>query len=843
MNEILNEMRSNGFDVQSVTCDTKVHRFKVDKKDHKESGWYCAFQNHVQRTGETFYVAVFGSWRDDKVHKFQSNVSNLSAEDKVAIKRQIDGARKKAEAERKLIQADVSIQALKKWESLSSVGTTEYLTRKGVTSLHGARVIEEPFTTGLTLYVPMRDVDGKLWGLQSIFDQKLFMSGQRVQGCFHTIGDINEQETIYLTEGFATAASIYEATGKSIVVCFTASNLVHVATLLKEKYSDRTFVICGDDDTWARRPNGELWNPGREKAEEAAKRTLGTAVFPSFAKSEEGKTTDFNDLFAREGAQAVRDQILGVAVERHYIVPLGYNHGTYYLLSNVNPQIQALPASALTSSGLCRVQPLMYWEAIHPGAKGGVDWAAAADAVMQSCHARGIFRPDKVRGRGVWRDKSTIVYHMGDRLYFDSKEHELHRNKLGSAFIYEKDDAMPAPHAAPLSVEECESLLDAVSMVKWKRSEQHMLFAGWLAIAPICGALPWRPHVWLTGPSGTGKSYIMQSIINPLLGQFMHYFQGQTTEAGIRQATGCSTKPVIFDEFETNDIRSSDRIKAILELARQASSESDAIVVKGTASGDHMQFKPRFSMLVSSVRVNLVHEEDRNRFTILDLVRSGDDRVTHFEELRKFVDKLTQDYGHRLFSRMLARMPQLIKSIDTFQRVLAETHTMRFGQQCGTLLGGYHTLMSDEPVTEEQARSMAALMTKDDGKDTDSEEQDENGCLTHLLAKRVLIELDDGSRAERAVGEMIHEASKHLGAYNRPLQRLGIIVDQEHVHIMCNWPELKQLYFNTSWSGGYVVALKRIPGVVHSNKTKWFSLFSAPKKVILIPVKTIIKPE
>jgi nucleoid-associated protein YgaU len=33
-----------------------------------------------------------------------------------------------------------------------------------------------------------------------------------------------------------------------------------------------------------------------------------------------------------------------------------------------------------------------------------------------------------------------------------------------------------------------------------------MLLAGWIALAPICGAMRWRPHLWLTAAAGAGKA-------------------------------------------------------------------------------------------------------------------------------------------------------------------------------------------------------------------------------------------------------------------------------------------------------------------------------------------------
>ena len=77
-----------------------------------------------------------------------------------------------------------------------------------------------------------------------------------------------------------------------------------------------------------------------------------------------------------------------------------------------------------------------------------------------------------------------------------------------------------------------------------------MLLAGWVALAPTCGCLDWRPHIWLTGGAGTGKSLIHR-FISPLLHDMGVPVSGNTTEAGLRQTLKSDALPVVFDEAES----------------------------------------------------------------------------------------------------------------------------------------------------------------------------------------------------------------------------------------------------------------------------------------------------
>lgn len=125
--------------------------------------------------------------------------------------------------------------------------------------------------------VPLRDAAGKLWSLQSVNGQgtKLFPKYGRKQGCFHLLGEPAGAEVLAVAEGYATAASVHEATGWPVAVAFDAGNLVVVGRLLRERYPAARLVFAGDDDPT------QAENPGRTKAEAAAAELGALAVFPA----------------------------------------------------------------------------------------------------------------------------------------------------------------------------------------------------------------------------------------------------------------------------------------------------------------------------------------------------------------------------------------------------------------------------------------------------------------------------------------------------------------------------------------------------------------------------------
>lgn len=132
------------------------------------------------------------------------------------------------------------------------------------------------------LVVPLRDIEGRLWALQSITDSgdKLFPKYGRKSGCFHVLGELLAGPALAVGEGYATMASVHECAELPAVVAFDAGNLARVCEALRARYPERPLLIAGDDDVQT--PG----NPGRTKAEELSRALSVPAVFPVFAEEQ-----------------------------------------------------------------------------------------------------------------------------------------------------------------------------------------------------------------------------------------------------------------------------------------------------------------------------------------------------------------------------------------------------------------------------------------------------------------------------------------------------------------------------------------------------------------------------
>jgi putative DNA primase/helicase len=193
-----------------------------------------------------------------------------------------------------------AIEAAGLWAQASETGDNPYLTRKGVQPF-GVR-----FAADGWLLVPVRNGAGELQNVQRIdpFGTKLFLKGGRKSDLWHWCGDPAGAAVLLICEGYATGASIHQATGRPVAVAFDAGNLAHVAKALRSQYPQARILICGDDDKDTEAASGR--NPGRLAAESAARSVQGLAVFPQNLPD---GASDFNDQHQAHDLDAVRATI------------------------------------------------------------------------------------------------------------------------------------------------------------------------------------------------------------------------------------------------------------------------------------------------------------------------------------------------------------------------------------------------------------------------------------------------------------------------------------------------------------------------------------------------------
>jgi putative DNA primase/helicase len=480
---------------------------------------------------------------------------------------------------------------------------------------------------------------------------------------------------------------------------------------------------------------------------------------------------------------------------------LGMDDGMLRYMPDNGQHIVSITPASHSKLNLLQLAPLQAWETNFPG-KPSTDWDAACNALIQVSQSLPKFDPRAIRGRGCWIDESDVIYHAGNMLSVNGKLMPIPSYQSPTASIYEAglrialdtDDAAKNTESYRL-IELCESL-------SWDQPLYGKLIAGWMALSPICGAMSWRPHIWVTGASGSGKTWIMGNIIHPLVGKSAIFVQGNTSEAGIRGQLGSDALPVLFDEAEAENQRSITRMEGVMELARQASSESGAGIVKGTQNGGSITYMIRSMFCFSSIGVAAVRKADTSRITVLSLRKS--DNHAQFEEVKRIWRETTADAGFcaRIRARAVRNARITRHNADVFSQC-AVTHTgdKRSADQIGTLLAGAYSLTSTKEITPDAASEWLA---KQDwtGFKVDEIDADENQCYAHLLSAIIRVERN-GSAENISIDESIMRC--RLEATSEPermaLLRIGIKVDHESVYIANSHQGLERVFRETPWAG------------------------------------------
>jgi putative DNA primase/helicase len=505
---------------------------------------------------------------------------------------------------------------------------------------------------------------------------------------------------------------------------------------------------------------------------------------------------------------------------------LGVDGDSFFYMPDKGQQVVSLTASSHTKNNLMRLAVLNAWE---EGYGGGADltgkgWDQAVNALIQRSQGLPKFDPQRIRGRGCWIDGDDVVFHAGDRLVINGKARPIPQFSSSVRAIYEGALEIPVDSGDGADNRTAARLIELCEMLSWERPLYGKLLAGWLAIAPICGALVWRPHLWLTGPSGSGKSWSVANIISPIVGDSAIHVQGATTEAGLRQKIGSDALPVVFDEAESEDKRGQQRLEGVLELARQASSESKARITKGSAGGGAIDYMVRSCFLFASIGVAAVKKADVSRVTVLQLRKNnGPGSQEHFEIVKALWMDTVQRKGfaEQIRARSLANAKTLRANAETFSSVAVEfTGDKRSADQLGTLLAGAFSLTSTRITTEEFAKDW---MAKQDWTGFKAEEidNDENQCLSHLFAASIRYEIH-----ERAVTRSISEAVQSLDSpaisddalrakaeTREALRRHGILIKDGRASIANRHPALERIFADTPWAGAkWRQQLERVPG-------------------------------
>jgi len=583
-----------------------------------------AYAKEWEYKDKTYQSINFGSWKNG-----DNNTIKSWGKDQELDKNFIKNYKKKtqeAAAVQELNKKKKHAECAKKW-SITMAGCEPcenhtYLSYKKVKSYGGLRI-----DSNGVLLLPVYS-QTKFVGVQRIINspdgfEKRFSSGIQISGSFLPLRKLQKtDELIYISEGYATAATIQELIpGVPSVVCFSANNIPKVIQSLRHLFPDVKICIAADND-----------EAGLKYARQAKKRFKGVTVRLPLFEIKSETLTDFNDMAIQGKGEQIKKLLEINPSEFIEIQALGYNEKDYFYTSSQNKQMVSLKAQDHNKIGLRRLVAQTDWWAKHYGVESEdgesikILWDEAGADLIGKCHAHGIFDPKKVRGLGVWKDRKDYVINDGQ---------EVINKKEGSSFFYQKSVRVNYDLEHFKNSDEMVELLDTFDKVNYKSKSDVFYISSFIIQSYIFSVLDWRFHLWITGSAGTGKSTVLKWV-NSL--SMKSLLTDNATEAGIRQTIKSDAMTVVFDESEAT----SQRTGGIVELARQMSSNGEFETVRGTVSGNSINYNTQCIFCFGSIQIPILNQADRTRIFTVELGTTENQTSSEYadieEKMNYFID-------------------------------------------------------------------------------------------------------------------------------------------------------------------------------------------------------------
>ncbi len=306
-------LRDNGAQLQGLPdMDGKWHRIALVGDGKETNASYRGFLDGVPN-------GQFKNFKGDDVPlQWTDKGDALTPAERQRLSAEAAQNREVRERERQKEQETTAKRAFGIWTNLTSWATPEncpYLARKNVRG-YGVKVADDG-----RMVVPLRDDTGRIWSLQFVGEDKIYLKDGRKDGLYHTIDPDKELEkdrqkddalTVIVGEGYATGADVHKATSLPTFVAFDGDNLVATAKAVREKYPTANILIAADDDHHLPNRNPPLPNKGLKCAHRAAEAVGGKVLAPSFTPAEKDRgATDWNDLKQLRGEKGLLTALRG----------------------------------------------------------------------------------------------------------------------------------------------------------------------------------------------------------------------------------------------------------------------------------------------------------------------------------------------------------------------------------------------------------------------------------------------------------------------------------------------------------------------------------------------------
>ena len=496
------------------------------------------------------------------------------------------------------------------------------------------------------------------------------------------------------------------------------------------------------------------------------------------------------------------DETNALAENRHYRI-LGLSGDYITIRISAGRVLHRTRESLCMPNTLIAIAPETWWHLVKGEENLSRETARRiGDSLIRAADLLGPVDMSTIYGRGAVRtEEGKVLWHLGDRILQDDLELPL--EEAEGIWLAEPRIEM----YSSASDKEIQAAAEAILAYRWHGEQDGKRFLGWIAAAVAGGALAWRPHLMIPAEAGSGKSWLMEQVLQRIMGPLLIRIADGTT-ASVARYTDASSLPVVLEEAGS-------WVGDILPLLRIAAGGDGFRLRADSASRGVVAQSPRFPALISSTTVPNMTAADASRISLVRLGREVADWPTVEARIIKALD-----VSRQIRSAMIRGSEKIVKIAAHVTRNLQADGGIksRDALMAGALTSGWWWWgLGDDHVMPHSSRPDSA---------------DAPEALLEVLALRVR----SASNLETSIAEVLGDLKRE----SQIADLLGVKRSGDELLIAPGHRGLVKALNKTYLKGVDLrELLKQIDGVEDADNARWFG--SVRRRALIVPKEVLTR--
>lgn len=490
--------------------------------------------------------------------------------------------------------------------------------------------------------------------------------------------------------------------------------------------------------------------------------------------------------------------------------------GNAYFLDR-SDRLQKFKLTSVTKTQLMSLASRDWW-IDEIGHDRKIVWDEAIDLIIELSSAVD-FDPDRIRGRGAWRElNGELVYNDGKTITGSYNSNNLYLRKTQTDVgIAEK----------PLDYETINKIRETVFELSFESMPDAIRCLAWSTLAPFGGCLSWRPAILLTGASGSGKTTVANNVIRPIANPL--WLDGsESTPAGVRGSVQNDTCSIVLEEADCDTLKKRNNRIDLFSLMRTNTSDDAPDTAKGTSDGGVRSYKMKNMFCFIAISPEIDNVADENRIFKINMKKpKGKWQPLQNRLTEIMVEKNCRALRSLIWSKLNDIMDGAKQLIPVIQEITEKD--FRFCQAEGLLMSAYFNIWTDIDINDaETIKQKLTSLYKMQPLESSRDETDE--MLDRIMDESVIVNGMSDVRTLREILISIYNAkelkkntwndsysyqtmdAKDITRLRQIVHRFGIdVTSDSEIAISCNHHELMRILEK---GYGYHLQLRR-----HKNMT------------------------